>query len=128
MSKTEPSFHELLKWGYVYYPLDCVKPNQDKKCLFHFVHHGCSVRAKNMALNYVPIGQANNIVFVFTQAAACWDNVWGFTGDDYLTKKGFHMQYVNNILDRVTAPLDPAHKYDFNAQSEGVDTLDINEE
>ena len=49
-TKMELSYNQFLKWGYVYYPLDCVTPNREKKCLFHFVHHGCEVRAKNDAL------------------------------------------------------------------------------
>jgi len=32
--KKKREFHQLLKWGFVYYPKDCADPSTAKKCVF----------------------------------------------------------------------------------------------
>ena len=55
-TEEEPTFHQLLKWGYVYYPLACVgKDMPEGGCLFHMVSNGCGDNARNIADVFVPI-------------------------------------------------------------------------
>jgi len=54
-------FHDMLRWGLVYYPNSCLT----KSCKMQLVVHGCTMQAYDMAKEWAPVGSANEIIMVF---------------------------------------------------------------
>ena len=54
--------HGLLKWGYMYYPNNCLE--NKKKCKLQMILHGCNLNAISMLRERGPIGHANDIILV----------------------------------------------------------------
>lgn len=99
--------------GVAYVPADCrTKPG----CRIHIAFHGCS---QNRALvgdafvketGFARWADTNRLIVLFPQAEAsalnpqgCWD-WWGYTGRDYLTRKGPQIVAVHRMLERLASP------------------------
>ena len=89
------------------------------------------MRAKRMADYWVPYAQENDMVLVLPQVNHCWDvgqfNEFDAVGgiisteenevNDHLTKNGFQMEFMNQIIEQVKKPLDEKVEYIFEASS-----------
>jgi len=67
-------FHQIMKWGYFYYPKVCL----EKACKFSFIIHGCGGHAYKLVKDWAPVAKDNEIVLVFPQGAVCWNNFANF--------------------------------------------------
>ncbi|XP_070548312.1 poly(3-hydroxybutyrate) depolymerase-like isoform X1 [Ptychodera flava] len=101
--------------GYIYVPTGCAhKPG----CKLHIVFHGCSqgrnTLEEEFVLNsgYNEVGELNDIIIVYPQATSSAGNTngcfdwWGYTNNSYDLKSGVQMQFVKNIIDRVTSDME----------------------
>ncbi|XP_002730700.1 poly(3-hydroxybutyrate) depolymerase-like [Saccoglossus kowalevskii] len=98
--------------GYIYVPTGCVST---PGCKLHIVFHGClqgrNVLGEEYALNtgYNEVGEENDIIIVYPQVTSslgnpmgCWD-WWGYTDSNYDLKSGVQLEFIKNIIDRVTS-------------------------
>jgi len=101
--KNSIDFHDMLRWGVVYYPNACVDAARTKGCKMQLVVHGCTMNAYDMVKEWAPVASANEIIMVFPQTDECWaaEN----------TQSGFHNTFMRRIIDRVTGPIDSDHEY-----------------
>ena len=94
--------------GYVYVPENCSK---GQSCRLHVSFHGCKQYAGAVGDAYARLtglneyADSNQLVVLYPQADksvmnpnGCWD-WWGYSGEDYATKKGAQMQAVKQLID-----------------------------
>ena len=104
--------HGLADAGVVYVPRAC---RTSAGCRVHIVFHGCNQqRAKTgdafiKDTGFANWADANRLIVLFPQVStgtlnpqACWD-WWGYTGREYLTRKGPQVVAVRRMLDRLAA-------------------------
>ena len=100
-------------FGFVYIPSAC--SDGSTACRLHISYHGCAQDYASIGdvwadhAGYNDWAEANNIIVVYPYAKkdvslgnsnACWD-WWGYTGDDYVLKKGVQMEFSKKVLDRL---------------------------
>ncbi|XP_006814225.1 poly(3-hydroxybutyrate) depolymerase-like [Saccoglossus kowalevskii] len=114
-TELEPTFvgsTSLDTVGYIYVPTGCIST---PGCKLHIAIHGClqgrHALDEEYALNtgYNEVGEENDIIIVYPQvttslgnANGCWD-WWGYTNSNYDLKSGVQMEFMKNIIDRVTS-------------------------
>ena len=90
-----------------------------------------------MADYWVPYAQENDMVLVLPQVNHCWDvgqfNEFDAVGgiisteenevNDHLTKNGFQMEFMNQIIEQVKKPLDEKVEYIFEASDDGFNDI-----
>ncbi|CAF1506109.1 unnamed protein product [Rotaria magnacalcarata] len=99
--------------GFVYFPSACAK---GLECSIHVALHGCKqgkayvddVFARKAG--YLEIAELNNLIIIFPQVRSsllfptnpmgCWD-WWGYTKNNFATKKGPQMVAVKSMIDTV---------------------------
>jgi hypothetical protein len=104
--------HGLADAGVVYVPRTC---RGSAGCRVHIVFHGCAQNRAKIGDAFVKDtgfarwADANRLIVLFPQARpstvnpqACWD-WWGYTGRDYLTRKGPQIVAVRRMLDRLAS-------------------------
>ena len=104
--------HGLADTGVAYVPRSC---RTGAGCRVHIVFHGCNQqRAKigdafTKETGFANWADANRLIVLFPQVTtgtlnpqACWD-WWGYTGREYLTRKGPQVVAVRRMLDRLAA-------------------------
>jgi poly(3-hydroxybutyrate) depolymerase len=105
-----PGATSLEPFGYVYVPTRC---EQGATCRVHVAFHGCRQSTSFVGQAFVKDAgynewaEANDIVVLYPQAAkslmmplnpqGCWD-WWGYTGEDYATRKGPQLLTVRGML------------------------------
>ncbi len=105
--------HGMAKRGVVYIPPSCAA---DTTCRVHIAYHGCS---QNRAAagdafvhgsGYANWADANALIVLFPEVAAssvnpqgCWD-WWGYTSEDYLTRKAPQIEIVYRMLEELGKP------------------------
>ena len=96
--------------GYAFVPTACA---QGEACQVHVSFHGCNQYSGAVGMDYVNKTGLNNwadtnhLVIVYPQTKkslfmplnpqGCWD-WWGYTGDDYASKKGEQLRAVKAIV------------------------------
>jgi poly(3-hydroxybutyrate) depolymerase len=108
----ELSGHGLGTTGLLYVPRAC---RSTPGCRVHIVFHGCNQQREKLGdafardTGYANWADANQIVLLFPQVSTaavnpqgCWD-WWGYTGRDYLTRKGPQIAAVRRMLDRLAS-------------------------
>lgn len=98
--------------GYLYVPQSCSK---GQPCRLHVSFHGCKQHAGAVGDAYAKLtglneyADSNQLVVLYPQADksamnpnGCWD-WWGYSGEDYATKKGAQMQAVKQLIEAVAA-------------------------
>jgi poly(3-hydroxybutyrate) depolymerase len=106
----------LSETAYLFVPPACADGEQT--CALHLVLHGCAQSAVQVGTDfiqqsgYLSWAEANDIVLAFPQVVpgalnpyACWD-WWGYTGADYLYRKGKQMQVVTDWIKQLAAARD----------------------
>lgn len=104
--------HGLGDAGIVYVPRAC---RASRGCRVHIAFHGCNQQRAKAGdafvkdTGYANWADANRLIVLFPQVTAgtlnpqgCWD-WWGYTGREYLTRKGPQITAVRRMLDRLTA-------------------------
>jgi hypothetical protein len=104
--------HGLATAGLVYLPRAC-RPGAG--CRVHIVFHGCNQQREKVGeafardTGYANWADANQLILLFPQVSAgavnpqgCWD-WWGYTGRDYLTRRGPQIAAVRRMLDRLAS-------------------------
>jgi hypothetical protein len=104
--------HGLAREGVVLVPPRC---RQEVGCRVHVVFHGCGQTRSAIGDTFVVDtgydrwAGSNRLIVLMPQAEVrtvnpygCWD-WWGYTGPDYLTKKGPLISAVRRMLDRLAA-------------------------
>jgi hypothetical protein len=104
--------HGLDDAGVVYVPRSC-KPGPG--CRVHIVFHGCNQQRAKAGdafikdAGFANWADANRLIVLFPQVTtstvnpqACWD-WWGYTGREYLTRKGPQVVAVRRMLDRLAS-------------------------
>jgi hypothetical protein len=104
--------HGLDDAGVVYVPKSC-RPGSG--CRVHIVFHGCNQQRSKAGdafikdTGFANWADANRLIVLFPQVTtstlnpqACWD-WWGYTGREYLTRKGPQVVAVRRMLDRLAA-------------------------
>ena len=84
-------------------------------CRVHIVFHGCNQQRAKAGdafikdTGFANWADANRLIVLFPQVTtgtlnpqACWD-WWGYTGREYLTRKGPQVVAVRRMLDRLAA-------------------------
>jgi hypothetical protein len=105
--------HGMEKKGVVYIPPACAK---DTACRVHIAYHGC---AQNRAATgtafiqesgYANWADNNALIIIFPEVASspinpqgCWD-WWGYTSEDYLTRKAPQIEAVFRMLQQLEKP------------------------
>lgn len=105
--------HGMEKRGVVYVPPSCA---QATACRVHVAYHGC---AQSRAVagdafirqsGYANWADANALVILYPEAASspvnpqgCWD-WWGYTSEDYLTRKAPQIEIVYRMLEELGKP------------------------
>ena len=105
--------HGLEKRGVVYIPPSCAT---DTVCRVHIAYHGC---AQNRAATgtafiresgYANWADNNALIILFPEVASspinpqgCWD-WWGYTSEDYLTRKAPQIEAVYRMLQQLEKP------------------------
>lgn len=107
----------LYRYGWVYVPAACAR---GESCRLHVALHGCQMNPEDIqdqfsrGSGFNDWAESNNIVVLYPQSAklgqanpyGCWD--WfGFTGQNYMTKRGAQMQAIKAMVDRVAPPPPP---------------------
>lgn len=97
--------------AWIYVPTACAA---GAPCRLHVALHGCQMNPVYVQDKFVTLAgynewaESNNIIILYPQSAqdlrgnpyACWD--WfGFTGPDYVTRKGAQMSALMKMIDRV---------------------------
>tara|TARA_R110002096_G_scaffold2071_1_gene10791 strand:+ start:2037 stop:3047 length:1011 start_codon:yes stop_codon:yes gene_type:complete len=108
----------LADFGYVYVPESCANGTS---CRVHIFFHGCEQSAatagtellENAGLN--EWAESNDIVVLYPQVEkslaapmnpyGCWD-WWGYTGEDYLERKGRQLSAVSGMIDTLAGTPD----------------------
>lgn len=98
--------------GYLYVPQSC---STGQSCRLHVSFHGCKQYAGAVGDAYARLtglneyADSNQLVVLYPQADksvmnpnGCWD-WWGYSGEDYATKKGAQMQAVKQLIDALPA-------------------------
>lgn len=106
--------HGLAVTGIVYIPKAC----QSESCRIHVAFHGCAQGRQFVGgkfaekTGFARWADTNKLLVLFPQTSAspvnpqgCWD-WWGFTGNDYLTKKAPQVRAVHRMLKRLASPRD----------------------
>jgi hypothetical protein len=104
--------HGLDDAGVAYIPRAC---RAGPGCRVHIVFHGCNQQRGKAGdafikdTGYANWADANRLIVLFPQVSAstmnpqgCWD-WWGYTGREYLTRKGLQITAVRRMLDRLAA-------------------------
>jgi len=104
--------HGLGDTGLLYVPRAC---RASPGCRIHVVFHGCNQHHGKLGdsfardSGFANWAERNRLVVLFPQTApspvnpqACWD-WWGYTGRDYLTRKGPQIRAVRRMLERLAA-------------------------
>ena len=105
--------HGMEKRGVVYVPPSCAEATT---CRVHIAYHGCA-QSRAMAgdafireSGYANWADANALIILYPEASSspvnpqgCWD-WWGYTGQDYLTRKAPQIQIVHAMLERLAQP------------------------
>jgi hypothetical protein len=114
------SLHES---GYLYVPSACENGSASgAKCRLHVAFHGCEQSVEKIHelffrdAGYNAWADANHVIVLYPQATAwlrladpsqisgnpkgCWD-WWGYSGDDYLSRKGKQMRAVREMIGRM---------------------------
>jgi hypothetical protein len=104
--------HSLAREGMVLIPERC---RREAGCRVHVVFHGCRQSRAEIGDTFIEdSGYArwagpNRLVVLMPQAEAstanpygCWD-WWGYTGSEYLTRKGPQIAAVRRMLDRLAS-------------------------
>jgi poly(3-hydroxybutyrate) depolymerase len=107
--------HGLADTGVVYIPTFC---RTSAGCRLHAVFHGCNQHREKAGdvfikdTGFAGWADSNRVVLLFPQVTsstlnpqACWD-WWGYTGRDYLTRKGPQIVAVRRMLDRLALRAD----------------------
>jgi poly(3-hydroxybutyrate) depolymerase len=102
----------LADTGVVYVPRSC---RTSSGCRVHIVFHGCNQQRAKAGdafmkdTGFANWADANRLIVLFPQVTtgtlnpqACWD-WWGYTGREYLTRKGPQVVAVRRMLDRLAA-------------------------
>jgi len=102
--------HGLADTGVAYVPRSC---RTSAGCRVHIVFHGCNQQRAKAGDAFVKDtgfanwADANRLIVLFPQVTtgtlnpqACWD-WWGYTGREYLTRKGPQVIAVRRMLDRL---------------------------
>jgi poly(3-hydroxybutyrate) depolymerase len=105
---------QLAETGYLYVPQSCSK---GQKCQLHVSFHGCKqyagavgdAYARGTGLN--EYADTNRLVVLYPQTekssvaplnpSGCWD-WWGYSGENYATKKGPQMAAVKQLIDALS--------------------------
>ena len=111
--------HNLLDYSYFYYPKNCV---QKKKCKFMSVNNSASGFKLKMTQNFTPYASANDIVLIWPAASGAWDNNRS-TGDLYNTKYSIQSLFNQQLIKKLSEPLDPT--YDYKVEGAGDFVLTI---
>jgi hypothetical protein len=104
--------HGLDEAGVVYVPRAC---RTSPGCRVHIVFHGCNQQRAKAGdafikdTGFANWADGNRLIVLFPQVTtstlnpqACWD-WWGYTGREYLTRKGPQVVAVRRMLDRLAA-------------------------
>jgi poly(3-hydroxybutyrate) depolymerase len=104
--------HSLAREGVVLVPERC---RSEAGCRVHVVFHGCRQSRADVGDTFIEdsgYGRwagPNGLIVLMPQAAAstsnpygCWD-WWGYTGSEYLTRKGPQITAVRRMLDRLAS-------------------------
>jgi len=104
--------HGLGDTGLIYMPPAC---RAASGCRVHVVFHGCNQHQGRIGdafakdAGFANWADANRLIVLFPQTTAspvnpqaCWD-WWGYTGREYLTRKGVQMVAVRRMLERLAA-------------------------
>jgi poly(3-hydroxybutyrate) depolymerase len=104
--------HGLGEAGVLYVPRACRPPGG---CRVHVVFHGCNQHRAKLGdtfakdTGFANWAERNRLIVLFPQTdvspvnpQACWD-WWGYTGRDYLTRKGPQIVAVRRMLDRLAS-------------------------
>lgn len=104
--------HGLADQGVAYIPAQC---RSEPGCRVHIVFHGCGQSRLTIGDTFVRDtgfarwADGNRIIMLFPQIdpgpvnpQGCWD-WWGYTGHDYLTRKGPQIVAVHRMLERLAA-------------------------
>ena len=105
--------HGMARRGVVYIPPSCAGGTT---CRVHIAYHGCT---QNRAVagdafvrgsGYANWADANALIILFPEVSAspvnpqgCWD-WWGYTSDDYLTRKAPQIEIVYRMLEELGKP------------------------
>jgi hypothetical protein len=108
--------HGLDTTGLLYVPRAC---RSGSGCRVHIVFHGCNQQREKVGdtfardTGYANWADANRMLVLFPQVSVgavnpqgCWD-WWGYTGREYLTRKGPQIAAVRRMLDRLASDLRP---------------------
>jgi poly(3-hydroxybutyrate) depolymerase len=109
--------HGLSDLGIAYVPKSC---SAAAGCRVHIAFHGCGQNRTFVGeafardSGFARWADTNNLIVLFPQTATtpinpqgCWD-WWGYTGRDYLTRKGPQIVAVQRMLERLAAPRTPS--------------------
>jgi len=104
--------HGLGDTGLAYVPRAC---RAQPGCRIHVVFHGCNQHHGKLGdafardAGFANWAERNRLVLLFPQTAsspvnpqACWD-WWGYTGRDYLTRKGPQIVAVRRMIERLAS-------------------------
>lgn len=104
--------HSLAREGMVLMPERC---RREAGCRIHVVFHGCRQSRADVGdtfieeSGYARWAAPNRLIVLMPQTAAstsnpygCWD-WWGYTGSEYLTRKGPQIAAVRRMIDRLAA-------------------------
>jgi len=111
------SNHGLSDLGIAYVPKAC---KSGAGCRVHVAFHGCGQNRTFVGeafardSGFARWADTNHLIVLFPQTATtplnpqgCWD-WWGYTGRDYLTRKGPQIIAVQRMLERLAAPRPPS--------------------
>lgn len=100
---------QLARAGFLYVPNQC----RDGVCGLHLAFHGCQQSVERIGNEFVEHAGYNrwadlaNVVVIYPQVRSswmplnpkgCWD-WWGYSGDNYDTRKGKQIAWVGQLLD-----------------------------
>ena len=100
----------MAKTGFIYVPKKCEQNNS--VCRAHISFHGCAMGAEYVQSTFATHSglnewaEANNVIVLYPQVVkssemnnpnGCWD-WYGYTGPDYITRKGPQIQSVFNMI------------------------------
>ncbi len=104
--------HGLAVTGAVYIPKSC----EVETCRVHIAYHGCAQNRQSVGGRFIEQSgfarwaDTNRIVVLFPQTSSsplnpqgCWD-WWGFTSNDYLTRKAPQIIAVHRMLSQLAKP------------------------
>ncbi|XP_030834666.1 uncharacterized protein LOC100888183 [Strongylocentrotus purpuratus] len=110
-----PGLESVANTGYVYVPTGCLV--DASLCRVHLALHGCLQQYGLIGDQYTTlsgyneVGELNDIIVIYPQATstpfggnpgACWD-WWGYASYSYASNLAPQMDFMKQIIDRVTA-------------------------